>query len=82
MLEMDADNGLRVTIRPVFGFETEPSGEPAIERVSVVSSVESKEQTGSTDPVMAASRRYGRVKGRSEFPAPAECKSEVVRWLH
>jgi len=51
---MDADNGSLVMNSPGFGLETELSGESAIERVRVVSCVESKGQTGSIDPVMAA----------------------------
>jgi len=75
-LEMGADNGLRAMNSPGFGFETELSGESVIERVRVVSRVETKGQTGSIDPVMVASHRCGRAKGRSEFPAPAEYRSE------
>jgi hypothetical protein len=54
MRGMDADNGSLVMNSPGFGLETELSGESAIERVRVVSCVESKGQTGSIDPVMAA----------------------------
>ncbi len=68
-LEMCADNGSLVMNSPGFGFETELSGESAIERVRVVYCVESKGRTGSIDPVMAAklslraSERSFRVSG-------------------
>jgi len=54
-----------------FGFETEPSG-GALDRTGLrrIYGAEAKEQGGSTDLVMVRKRRYGRAKGRSEFPVP------------
>jgi len=67
--ESDIDNGSRVKNSPGFGFETELSGEPEIERVGVGFCVESKGQAGSIDLVMVAkaslraSERPFRVSG-------------------
>jgi hypothetical protein len=52
--ESGVNNGSRVKNSPGFGFETELSGEPEIERVGVGFCAESKEQAGSFDLVMVA----------------------------
>ena len=67
--ESGVDNGSRAKNSPGFGFETELSGEPEIERVGVGFCAESKGQAGSVDLVMVAkaslraSERPFRVSG-------------------
>jgi len=67
--ESGIDNGSQVKNSPGFGFETELSGEPEIERVGAGFCVESKGQAGSVDLVMVAkaslraSERPFRVSG-------------------
>src|ERR1700753_3573690 len=67
-----AGNGFGMTNPPGVGLETEPSGEFRIERVRErISAWERRGRSGTPTPQGWPQRRCGRVKGRSEFPAPA-----------
>jgi hypothetical protein len=71
-----ADNGLTATDSPGIGFETDPSGEPEIERVGAGRRVETKGQARNRDLVMVAkaslreSERPLRVFGSGRIDPP------------
>lgn len=72
-LVVGADNGSGARNSPGFGFENRTERRSFRSNGSASGTgVEAKAQVGSIDLGMARERRYGRAKGRAEFPAPVE----------